>query len=379
MKRALSHILSLHILPLALLPALMGCSNTNKDSTPPLSEQAVAAVVKNAPVDRVKLARDIDALFTDPAMAETRAVVVMHEGRIVAERYAPGYHENTRFIGWSMGKTVTAVMIGLLVSDGRLKLDETAPVPAWQRPGDPRGEITVRQLLQMRSGLRHAEGANPPFASDEVRMLFLDGRDDMARYAEDQPLEAEPGSKFRYSTATTVILADLAARVLAPDNQPESRRRIVAEYLRTRLFEPARLRSMVPEFDANGTLIGGSMFHATARDWARFGDFLRNSGSVSGAQIIPRGWIGFMTSSSPREAQYGAQLWLNRKPTNGDPVLFPDRGSASTFAAVGHLGQYVVVSPRQKLVVVRLGKTPDDKGDLIVDRLADIVSLFPRR
>lgn len=377
MKRALSHILPLHILPLAMLPALMGCSNT-QETTPPLSEQAIAAVVKDPGVDRVKLARDIDALFTDPTMAETRAVVVLNEGRIVAERYAPGYHENTRFIGWSMGKTVTAVMIGLLVSDGRLKLDETAPVPAWQRSGDPRGEITVRQLLQMRSGLRHVEGGKLPYESDEVRMLFLDGRDDMARYAEDQPLETEPGSTFRYSTNTTVILADLAARVLAPDNHPESRRKIVAEYLRTRLFEPARLRSMVPEFDANGTLIGGSMYHATARDWARFGEFLRNSGSVSGAQIIPRGWIGFMTSPSPREAQYGAQLWLNREPTKGKPVLFPERGSASTFAAVGHLGQYVVVSPRQKLVVVRLGQTSDDKGHLIVDRLADIVSLFPR-
>merc|ERR1739841_265529 len=112
----------------------------------------------------------------------------------------------------------------MLVSDGRLRLDETAPVPTWQRPGDPRGEITLRQLLQMRSGLTHSEGSDPVDESDEVRMLFLDGRDDMARYAEDRPLEAEPGRKFEYSSATSVILSDLAARVLTPAPDPDSRR-----------------------------------------------------------------------------------------------------------------------------------------------------------
>lgn len=368
-----------HILPLVLLPALMACSGGKDAGPPPVTGEALAAVVKEPGIDRAKLAREIDALFTDPAVGETRAVIVMQGGRIIAERYGPGYHENTRFIGWSMGKTVTAVMVGLLITDGRLKLNETAPIPAWQRTGDPRGEITVKQLLQMRSGLRHSEGANPPYASDEVRMLFLDGRDDMARYAENQPLEAEPGSRFEYSTASTLILADLAGRVLAPGGDPEVRRRAVADYLRTRLFEPVGMRSMVPEFDAAGTLVGGSMIHGTARDWARFGEFLRNGGAVAGAQVVPRGWIEFMAAPSPREKQYGAQMWLNRAPTSGKPALFPDRGPASLFAAVGHLGQYVLVSPRQKLVIVRLGQTPDEQRGNLVERLADVVTLFPRR
>jgi CubicO group peptidase (beta-lactamase class C family) len=149
-------------------------------------------------------------------------VIVMRGGRIVAERYAPGYHENTRFVSWSMAKSITGVMIGMLVSDGRLRLNRSAPVPAWQRPGDPRGEITLRQLLQMRSGLKHVEAGDPVYRSDEVRMLFLDGRDDMARYAEDQPLDSEPGKTFRYSTATSVILSDLAARALAPCPMPST-------------------------------------------------------------------------------------------------------------------------------------------------------------
>ncbi|WP_370073199.1 serine hydrolase domain-containing protein [Novosphingobium sp. THN1] len=267
-------------------------------------------------------------------------------------------------------------MIGMLVSDGRLRLDETAPVPAWQRPGDPRGEITLRQLLQMRSGLRHSEAIDPVYESDEVRMLFLDGRDDMARYAEDQPLEAEPGRKFEYSSATSVILADLAARVLSPAPNPENRRQAVADYLRTRLFEPAGMKSMLPEFDASGTLIGGSLIHGTARDWAKFGEFLRNKGSVKGAQIIPRQWIEFMVTPSPREAQYGAQIWLNRTPTSGESSLFPDRGPKDLFACIGHLGQYVMVSPSRGLTVVRLGKTQDDKLAPLVDGLADVVALY---
>lgn len=370
-------VLSL-IAPLALLPALIGCSGAKTEELPVLPPEALNAVVKQPGVDRVKLARDIDAFFTEPALSETRALVVMYDGRIVAERYAPGYHENTRFIGWSMTKSITAIMIGLLISDGRLKLDEAAPIPAWQRPGDPRGEITVRQLLQMRSGLRHTEAAQPPYEGDEVRMLFLEGRSDMARYAENQPLEAEPGSRFEYSTATSVILSDLAGRVLAPGGDPQARQRIVADYLRTRLFEPVGMRSVIAEYDAAGTMLGGSMIHATARDWARFGDFLRNSGSVGGAQIIPRGWIGFMTTPSPNETQYGAHVWLNREPDNGKPTLFPARGPRSLFACVGHLGQYVLISPSQKLVVVRLGKTPDSETAPLVDRLADIVALFPR-
>lgn len=365
------------ILSLALLPVLAGCSQgTNApDGPPPLAEGALKAVVKDPGVSREKLARAVDALFA-PEMGETRAVIVMKNGRIVAERYAEGYHENTRFVSWSMAKSVTGVMIGMLVSDGRLRLDQSAPVPAWQRPGDPRGEITVRQLLQMRSGLRHAEAIAPVYQADEVRMLFLDGRDDMARYAEDQPLEAEPGRKFEYSTATSVILADLAARVLTPANDPESRRHAVADYLRNRLFEPAGMKSMLPEFDAAGTLVGGSLIHGSARDWAKFGEFLRNKGAVRGAQIIPRQWIEFMVTPSPREAQYGAQIWLNRSPTNGESSLFPDRGPRDLFSCIGHLGQYVMVSPSRGLTVVRLGKTQDDKLAPLVDGLADIVSLY---
>lgn len=364
------------ILPLLALPVLIGC---NGDKTPkPLSEAAWAAVKDQPSAHRAQLARAIDNLFLDESAGETRALLVLRSGKIIAERYGEGFTPDTRLVGWSMTNSITGVMIGQLVSDGRLRLDETAPVPAWQRSGDPRGEITLRQLLQMRSGLRHTEANEPIYASDEVRMLFLEGRGDMAAYAEAQPLEAEPGRAFEYSSATPIILARLAARSLTESRDPTFRRKIVLDYLRTRLLEPVGMRSAVAEFDAAGTFIGSSMIHATARDWAKFGEFLRNGGSVRGAQLVPRNWIDFMRAPSMRNQGYGAQLWLNRPQPSGKEVLFPGRAPADAFASIGHLGQYIVVSPRQRLTVVRLGHSTEEQRAQVRDHLAGIFELFPR-
>ncbi len=367
------------ILPLLLAPALAACGGSGPQGPAPLTEAARSAVTREPGAPREELARVIDDMFADEEAGETRAVLVMRGGRIVAERYAPGYNKDTRFIGWSMAKSVTGVMIGLLVADGRLRLDESVPISEWQRSGDARGEITLRQLLQMRSGLRHTEGGDPVYKADEVRMLFLDGRDEMAAFAEAQPLEAEPGRRFEYSSATSVILSDVATRTLTGNRDPAARHNAMADYLRTRMFEPLGLHSMTAEYDAAGTLIGSSMIHATARDWATFGDFLRNGGSVKGAQIVPRDWIQFMKTPSPRNPGYGAHLWLNRPQIDGRQVLFPGRARRDVFACVGHLGQYVVVSPEQRLVVVRLGKSDEEQRLRVLAGLARLVELFPER
>ena len=365
------------ILACLLVPVLSACQDSGPAQPAPLSESALAAVDRNPDVPREKLARAIDALFTDPAAGETHAVLIMHGGRVVAERYAENIGPKTRLLGWSMTKTITGLMIGQLVSDGRLRLDESAPVPAWQRNGDPRGEITLRQLLQMRAGLRHTETADPVYASDTVRMLFLEGRDNMAAYAEAQPLEDEPGRKFEYSSGTSVILADLAAGALTLQRDPAARRVAVTDYLRARLFEPLGMQSAVPEFDAAGTFIGSSMVSATARDWARLGEFLRNHGSYRGSQLLPRAWIDFMTHPSPRNPGYGAQLWLNRPQPDGDQVLFPDKARRDIFACVGHLGQYVIVSPAQKLTLVRMGHSDEAQRQAVRAHMAEIVAQFP--
>ena len=364
----------------ALLPALLvaGCGSDGPPPEPPLPEEALRVVAEHPGAKREKLARAVEALFTAEGIGETRAVIVMHGGQIVAERYAEAYSRDTRFLGWSMSKTVTGAMIGVLVAEGRLHLAGSPPIPRWQRSGDPRGDITLSQLLQMRSGLRHEESADPIYESGEVRMMFLDGRDDMAGWAEAQPLAHEPGRHFEYSTPNATLLSDVAARVLAPDGSPAQRRAAVDAFLHDRIGQPLGMKSLVAEYDAAGTMIGGSMIWANARDWARFGEFLRNFGSVKGAQIVPRGWIEFMTTPSPRAPDYGAMVWLNRDSGGDRKMLFPDDGPRSLFAAIGHLGQYVLVSPDQGLVVVRLGKTDEEHRRALVDRLQDLVALFPR-
>ncbi len=349
---------------------------------PPLSEEALAAVTDKAGAPKDQLARAVDELFTKDGIGETRAVLVMADGAIAAERYADGYDADTRFISWSMAKTVTAVLIGMLVADGKLSVKEPAPVALWQRPGDPRAEITLEHLLQMRSGLRHTEAGDPPFESSEVRMLFLDGRDDMARWAIEQPLEAEPGEKFEYSSNTTVILADIATRTLTQSDDPEVRRTVVADFLEDRLFGPLDMTSLVPEFDASGTLIGGSLMHATAHDYAKFGEFMRAGGKAPGGeQLVPSGWIKAMITPSPASEHYGYQTWMNKaEPKLEYPhPLFPDRAPESLFAMIGHMGQYVLVSPEQNVTLVRLGHSTSEERPPMLQEVADVLALYPGR
>ena len=370
-------------LPVPALLALAACGEVTPAVPAPLTEEQLSVVNDDAGAPREQLAREIDDLFTKDGLGETRALVLVADGELAAERYGQGYSADTRFISWSMAKTVTAVMIGMLIADGRFQVDEPAPVPLWQRPGDPRAEITLRQLLQMRSGLRHTEAGDPPYDSSEVRMLFLDGRDDMARWAKEQPLEAEPGEKFEYSSNTTVILADLAARALTTSDDPDMRRQAVADYLEARLFEPLGMNSMVLEFDASGTLIGGSLMHATARDWAKFGEFMRKKGRApAGEQLVPSAWIEAMVTPSPESPHYGHQTWLNRplgKDAEYSHPLFPDRAPESLFSLIGHMGQYVLVSPQQRVTLVRLGHSSSEERPPMLQEAADVLELYPVR
>jgi CubicO group peptidase (beta-lactamase class C family) len=362
--------------------ALFGCGSAPAEK----QAEAIAPVIEkyatNAALSDKKLRSLIAPFFENEALNETRAVVIMHGGYIIGERYAPGYGPDSRLVSWSMAKSVTATLIGFMVADGLLVLDDPAPVPEWTSASDERGKITLRHLLHMASGLDHTEiveDGKAIYQTDTTRMLFMDGRENVARYAEKRPLEASPGEKFEYSTASTHILCDIMARTLTQSSNPEVRRDAMLEYARGRLFEPLGMKSATPEFDRSGTMLGGSMIHATARDWAKFGEFLRNNGSVRAAQLLPTSWPRFMKSSSPQDAAYGGQLWLNRKRPDGrDQVLFPGKAPADVFAALGHLGQFVVVSPQHKLVIVRLGKTQDDGLDPINEQLAKVISTFPK-
>ncbi|TCM18607.1 CubicO group peptidase (beta-lactamase class C family) [Novosphingobium sp. PhB165] len=371
-----------HILALLAVPALWSCGKSTPDGPPPPSAEAEAAIKDNGGAAHGALGRAIDGLFEESEVGRTEALVIMKRGSVVAERYGAGIKPETRLPGWAMGQCVTTLMIGQLVSDGRLRLDESAPVPEWQRPGDPRGEITLRQLLQMRSGLRHNESSAMPAGgvsaqSDRMRMLFLDGRDDMAAYAEAQPLEAPAGAVFENSAATPVILADLAARVLSPDATPDRRRVAVSEYLKNRVLLPLGMGSTMVGYDARGTMIGSAMVHASARDWAQLGEFLRHTGAVRGAQVLPRRWVQFMLAPSPRNAAYGAGVWLNRPKASDQAILFPGMAPTNTFACLGEYGQYVIGSPDQLLTVVRLGESSHAQEGELHDRIGKLLALFP--
>ena len=379
----------MHKIKLALLSALTialsGCGEAGNPAAPPQKSAAELAYISDSsPVAKARLDTAIAPLFEDPAMAETRALLVMYQGKIIAERYGDGYDEDTRFISWSMAKSFTGALIGFLVADGRLVLDDPAPVPAWQRPGDPRGDITLRQLLQMSSGLDHTEtaeeGGKTVFEADTNRMLFLDGAQDVAAYAEARPMEARPGEKFEYSTATSIILSDIITRTLTRSTDPQVRRDVTMRFIRGRLLEPLGMDGTYPEFGPKGTFLGGSFIHATARDYAKFGEFLRNKGARKGAQHLPVSWVRFMTTSSENDPAYGGHIWLNkRRPEGRNQVLFPDNGPDTIFAALGHLGQQIVVSPDQQLTVVRLGKTQDDVLAPMSAQIGRIMALFPIR
>ncbi|MEO1167513.1 MAG: serine hydrolase [Pseudomonadota bacterium] len=369
------------LIPLAAGAALMAVAaapvlETDRTDEAALPEEALAEDV--VAESRPDIAALVDDLFSEDVVGETRVVLVMHEGEIVAERYAPGYTADMRYISWSMAKTVTGILVGFLVDDGVLELDAPAPIPEWRGEDDPRGAITLRHLLHMASGLDHTEVNDPIWDSDTNRMLFTTGTDDMAAYAVSRPLEADPGEKYEYSSATTVILSRIIADALTDSEDPGERAAAYRRFAEQRLLGPAGISSVYFEFDASGTQIGGSLIHATARDWARLGEVMRTGQAHDGTPIISPEWREFMLTPSPLNGEYGGQTWLNRPGGVFEtPVLFPDHAPNSLFAFNGHLGQYVMVSPEQGLTVVRLGNTPDGElREAVVMRLARIFEAF---
>ncbi len=377
------------IITLALCAALSAC--VDEKTIPPLlpneqskalADKSIINITDNANVSKQFLYDLMRPFFEREDLHETRAIVIMHRGRIIAERYAPGYTEETPLLGWSMSKSLTATLVGLMVADGRLVLDDPAPVKAWQSPGDPRGNITLRHLLHMASGLDHSEGApgrdKGLYQGDTPRMLFLDGRYNVAEYAINRQLEAQPGTKFEYSSATTNILADIMTNILTDSKDPVVRRDAMLQFAHGRLFEPLGMKTVFPEFDRSGTMLGSAFIHASARDWGKLGEFLRNNGSVKGAQLLPTSWTRFIRTPSPTDPAYGGQTWLNKLRPNGpNPIIFEGRGNRDIFGMLGHLGQTVIVSPDHKLTVVRLGKTLDGDTRPIYEQIEKVILQFP--
>lgn len=340
--------------------------------------QGYAVLTGDSAISARALARRIDPLFdatTTPSLGETRALIVLHHGRVIAERYAPGFSRDSRLPSWSLAKTVTGLIVGIMVSDGRMALDDPAPIPAWRQPGDPRGTITLRELMQMRSGLRNRESWSPDHKSDLLAMLVGAGAGDQAGYATAKPLIDAPGTHFALSSATSMILAGLVANQLSGSANAQARRLTMQHFLRARLIEPLGLSSLTPEYDARGTLIGWGMMHMTARDYARIGELIRLDGAWAGRQLVSDRWIRFMTTPSPANSAYGGQLWLNR--AGSDNPLFPGEARSDLYGAYGEFGQFILVSPARHLTIVRLGITQKDDLPALRHALARLVQGIP--
>ena len=322
-------------------------------------------------VDGEAVERAIEAIFSDPDPARprgTRALVVVHEGRIVAERYAPGFDAQTPMIGWSMSKSATNLLVGLRVKDGALSLDATRLMPEWRDEGDPRASITLNELMHMTSGLAFDENVDD-FLSDVSQMLYV--QPNTARFAASKPLVDPPGTHWSYSTGTTGIIAAVL-RETFDDEQAYLR------FPRERLFAPLGMRSTMLAPDASGTLMSASFLYASARDWARLGLLFLRDGMWQGMQLLPKDWVAYSlrpTVLAPDD-KYGAQIWLKLpdSPGLGEPPMPED-----AFYMLGHDEQVVAMVPSRDLVIVRLGLTRKG-GDWDTAReLAPLVNAFPIR
>jgi CubicO group peptidase (beta-lactamase class C family) len=306
-------------------------------------------------VDFVKLDSAVDLPFTENdvgGLKRTRAVLVIYDGCIVAERYAPGITKDTRLLSWSMAKSFTNALTGVLVNQGKLDIRTPALVPEWKKPGDPRGAITVDMLLRMSSGLSfYEEYADHP-VSDVNRMLFLEP--DAAKYAESKLLAFVPDTKWSYSSGTTNIVCRIIRNIIGNDT----------EYLTfpyQELFNKIGMQNAVWGVDASGTLLGSSYIYATGRDYARFGLLCLNDGVWNGERILPEGWITYSTTPTrgAPKGEYGAFFWLNRgKNDQLNKREYPDMPD-DLYWADGYQGQEIFICPSLKLVAVRLGVTWD--------------------
>jgi CubicO group peptidase (beta-lactamase class C family) len=297
-----------------------------------------------APLEKV-----VTNAFSEPDpkhLRRTRAVVIVQDGKIIAEKYAPGFTLDTPLNGWSMAKSVMGTLIGTLIVNKQLSLSDHDLLTQWRGPSDRRALITIEDLLRMRSGLRFTEIYSDPL-SDVTRMLF--DRPDTARFAASRPLIHPPGTHWAYASGTTNILSLIARQTLGEAEYPRWPYEV--------LFRPLGMSSAVFERDAAGTFVGSSFLLATARDWARFGELFRHDGVWAGQRLLPEGWVKCVTTATPQspDLRYGAHWWLKLSKELGGQTPAAAGIPLDAFHALGHEGQCLTIIPSRSLVVVRLG------------------------
>ncbi|OIO08267.1 MAG: hypothetical protein AUJ52_08585 [Elusimicrobia bacterium CG1_02_63_36] len=309
---------------------------------PPLS------FVEKKPRDPALMSRALDSAFAEPfpnKRRRTRAVVVLKDGALVAERYAPGFSAERRMPGWSMSKSVVNALIGILVGQGALSTHKKALFPEWT---DGRADITLDDLLRMRSGLVFQEVYEDPL-KDVTQMLF--NRENAAAYAAAKPLGAPIGSAWSYSSGTTNLICRLIRETIG---EPLERS---LSFPKRALFDPLGLRGALFEPDGSGTLVGSSFVFATAREWARFGQLYLDDGIAGDARLFGQDWVRYTTTPTPQspDGRYGAHWWLKLPEIFGGKTAAAAKIPPDAFYALGHEGQTITVIPSRGLVAVRLG------------------------
>ena len=304
-------------------------------------------------IDLKKLNAALDSAFNK---GNTRAVVVAYDTLFMAEKYAPGFNKTTRILGWSMSKSITSALIGILVKNGKLNVKAPAPIKEWAH--DARKNIRLEDLLHQSSGLKWVEDYST--ISDVTVMLYE--KANMAEFAINKPAIYPPDSVWYYSSGTTNIISEIIRRTIDNDQK-------YWNFPRKVLFNKLGMRSAILETDASGNFVGSSYTFATPRDWARFGLFYLQNGKWRGEQILPVNWVKYTTTPAKKSKnQYGVQFWLNK----GTHEI---KGYPDIYYCDGFHGQRVFIIPSKKLVIVRMGL--NDHGEFDFNKFVHlIVSAF---
>ncbi len=315
----------------------------------PMGDQGATDPVPGVDTEAVAAALDW-AMEQDDQ--NTRAFVVAYRGKIIGERYAPGWTKDTPQISWSQGKSITATLIAILIQQGLLELDQPAPISEWQGADDPRKEIRIRDLLQMSSGLDFTNlgfrGPETLISDNEHMRVYFDSIN-VFDHVVNQPLNVPPGTRNSYLNSDPLSLGRIIHDTVEANGE---------DYLtfpQRALFDRIGIRSAVLETDAWGNFILSGYDYLSARDWVRFGLLYLNDGVWQGERILPEGWSEFVATPAPADASknYGGMFWLNLPPRM-------DQVPQDTYWAAGFMGQVTMVIPSRDLVVVRMGPSPGD-------------------
>ncbi len=324
-------------------------------------------------VDQAALDAAFDFAFDDAAMSptqNTRGLIAVYNGKIIAERYKDGWGPSTPQISWSMGKSIVSALTGTLVQQGYFGLEDPAPVPAWQQAAnDPRKNVRIKDLLRMSGGLDFdnlglTAEVSYTTANEHMRIYFDALNVDL--HAINQPLRYEPGTVWRYRNSDPLSLMHIARQAVGGSNED------FLAFPQRQLFDRIGMRSMVMETDAWGNFIASGYDYGSTRDWARFGLLHLWDGVWEGERILPEGWTEFVSTPAPGDPSngYGGLFWLNR----GGAA---DRMPPDTYWAAGFMGQQTIVIPSRDMVIVRHGPSPGGFGPYINEVVGNILDAVP--